>query len=129
MTRLGWLRFGDAVVGWLAVLVALRVALPFLPPQTSLVVATVVVFVVSLMPRLRVGWRPLSAITTFVMSSGLRPGDRAWFVHGRDADLVLVTARHALRIVIARPGHDAAEGMSVRRTRVLLVPVSRSAMA
>jgi hypothetical protein len=35
-----------------------------------------------------------------------------------------VTARHGLRLVIARPGHDAAEGVSVRRTRVLLLLTS-----
>jgi len=127
MTRLAWLRFGDAAVGWLAALVVVRGALPFLPPQASLVLATVVVVAVGLIPRLRLAWRPLSGITMYVISSELRPGDRAWFVHGRDANLVLVTARHALRIVIARPGHDAAEGMSVRRTRVLLLPTSRSA--
>lgn len=79
-------------------------------------------FVVSLVPQLRITWRPVSATTTLLMSRGLRPGDRAWFVRGRDADLVLVTARHGLRVVVAKPDQEAAEGMSVRRTRVLLLP-------
>jgi hypothetical protein len=78
----------------------------------------------ALIPRLRLAWRPVSAPTTFMASRGLAPGDHAWFVHGGDVHLVLVTARHGLRVVIARPGHDAAEGMSVRRTRVLLLPGS-----
>ena len=78
----------------------------------------------ALILRIRVRWRPLSGTTTFVVSRRLRAGDRAWFVHGNDADLVLVTARHGFRLVIARPGHDAAEGLSVRRTRVLLLPAS-----
>ena len=78
----------------------------------------------SLFPRLRLAWRPASAMTTFVVSRGLRAGDRAWFVHGRDADLVLVTARHGLRLVVARPDQGAVEGMSVRRTRVLVLPAT-----
>jgi hypothetical protein len=35
---------------------------------------------------------------------------------------VIVTARHGLRVVIARPGETAEEGLEVRPTRVLLVP-------
>jgi hypothetical protein len=78
----------------------------------------------SALPRLRRAWRPVSAPTTVLLSRDLRPGDRAWFVRGRTADLVLVTARHGLRVVVARPDQDAAEGLSVRRTRVLLLPAA-----
>jgi len=38
------------------------------------------------------------------------------------AERVLVTARHRTRVVIARLDGSGAEGLSVRRTRVLLVP-------
>jgi len=112
------------VLAWVAVVFGLPVVLPQIPASTAMVLAVGLLFVVSLVPRLRSAWRPVSAMTTLLVSGGLRPGDRAWFVHGRDADLVLVTARHGLRIVVAKPDHEAAEGMSVRRTRVLLLPVA-----
>lgn len=112
------------MLAWLALVFGLTVLLPRLPASTAIVLAIGLLFVVSLVPRLRQAWRPLSATTTLLVSRGLRPGDRAWFVHGRDADLVLVTARHGFRIVVAKPDHDAAEGMSVRRTRVLLLPAA-----
>jgi hypothetical protein len=112
----------DAFPAWLALLIGLPVLLPQLSTTTALALATGVLVVGALIPRLRIAWRPVSAMTTVLVSRGLRPGDRAWFVHGRDADLVLVTARHGLRIVVAKPDHEATEGMSVRRTRVLLLP-------
>ena len=124
MARLRWLRWADAFLGWLVLLLGLSLLFPRLPSPAAMTLAAGLLFAGALILRLRLGWRPLSGTATFVMSRGLRPGDRAWFVHGSDADLVLVTARHGLRLVIARPGHDAAEGLSVRRTRVLLLPAS-----
>jgi hypothetical protein len=124
MARLRWLRWGDALLGWLVLLFGLSLLVPRLPSQAAMAGAAGLLLAGALILRVRVGWRPLSGATTLVMSRRLRPGDRAWFVHGSDADLVLVTARHGLRLVIARPGHDAAEGMSVRRTRVLLLLTS-----
>ena len=124
IARLAWLRWGDVLVGWLALVLGLSLWLPRLPTQAAMALAAVLLLAGTLIPRLRHGWRPLSAATTLVVSRQLRPGDRAWFIHGSDADLVLVTARHGLRVVIARPGHDAAEGLSVRRTRVLLLRAS-----
>ena len=121
-SRLRWLRGLDALLAWLTVLLGLTPLLPHVPAQTATMLAAGLILLVSLIPRLRLAWRPISAATTLSLSSGLRPGDRAWFVHGNGADLVLVTARHGIRVVVARPGHDAAEGMSVRRTRVLLLP-------
>lgn len=121
-SRLRWLRGLDALLAWLTALLGLTILLPQVPPQTSMMVAAGLLILVALLPRLRLAWRPVSATTTVLVSRGLRPGDRAWFVHGSGADLVLVTARHGVRVVIARPGHDAEEGMSVRRTRVLLLP-------
>jgi len=38
------------------------------------------------------------------------------------AERVLVTARHGTRVVIVPLNDEGAEGLSVRRTRVLLVP-------
>ncbi len=125
MARLRWLRWGDALLGWLVLLLGLSLLVPGLPSQAAMAVAAGLLLAgAALILRVRLGWRPLSGATTLVVSRRLRPGDRAWFVHGSDADLVLVTARHGLRLVIARPGHDAVEGMSVRRTRVLLLPAS-----
>ena len=124
ITRLRWLRWADVLGGWLALLLSLSLWLPRLPAQAAMGLAAALLLAGALVPRLRLGWRPFSATTTLVVSRQLRPGDRAWFVHGSDADLVLVTARYGLRVVIARPGHDAAEGLSVRRTRVLLLPAS-----
>ena len=112
------------MLGWLLVLAVLVLLVPRMLAETAMVLAAALLVAGALIPRLRLGWRPVSAITTLVVSRRLRPGDRAWFVHGDDADLVLVTARHGRRVVIARPGHDAAEGLSVRRTRVLLLSAS-----
>jgi hypothetical protein len=107
-------------------LVGVKGLLPQVAPQAAMMLAAGLLLVAATIPRLRVAWRPISATTTVRLSSGLRPGDHAWFVHGSGADLVLVTARHGIRVVVARPGHDAAEGMSVRRTRVLLLPPTRA---
>jgi hypothetical protein len=121
-----WLRVGDLLLAWLLLLVGATVWLPALSPRAAMILAAGLLVGGALIPRVRLGWRPLSGVATVLVSRGLRPGDRAWFVHGGDADLVLVTARHRLRLVIARPGGDAAEGLSVRRTRVLLLPASES---
>jgi len=51
----------------------------------------------------------------------LAPGDRAWHVRSDGPELVIVTARRALRLTVAVPGRGAAEGLSVRRTRVLVL--------
>jgi hypothetical protein len=67
-------------------------------------------------------WRPVSGAVGLAVSRGLRAGDRAWYVLPGEAEPVLVTARRGLRVVVARPGRDGAEGISVRRTRVLLLP-------
>jgi len=71
---------------------------------------------------IRSSWRPISGWVGLAMSRGLRPGDRAWYVRSREADLVLVTARHGARLVIVRPDLAYSEGLTVRRTRVLLIP-------
>ena len=67
----------------------------------------------------------MSAWVGLAVSRRLRPGDRAWYVRSQRADLVLVTACHGIRVVIVTPDVDADEGLSVRRTRVLLLPADR----
>lgn len=120
-SRLRWLRWADACLVWLIVLGS-SVLFPRVSLQAAMMLAAAMLLVAAMIPRLRLAWRPISATMTLWLSRGLRPGDRAWFFHGSGVDLVLVTARHGFRVVVARPGYDAAEGMSVRRTRVLLLP-------
>jgi hypothetical protein len=72
--------------------------------------------------QLRVRWRPVTGCVGLAVSRRLRPGDRAWYVRPRGADLVLLTARHGARVIIARPDLGGGEGLSVRRTRVFLLP-------
>ncbi len=57
------------------------------------------------------------------VSRSVRPGQRVWFVRDGRADAVLVTARRGLRVSIAAPQLGEAETLSVRRTRVLLIPL------
>jgi hypothetical protein len=56
------------------------------------------------------------------MSRSIVVGDLAWCVGPGSAERVIVTARRGARVTVATPGGDAVEGMSVRRTRVFLVP-------
>jgi len=67
-------------------------------------------------------WRPVSGAVALVLSARLSPGDQAWYVRPGLAERVLVTARHGTRVVIVPLNDEGAEGLSVRRTRVLLVP-------
>jgi hypothetical protein len=68
-----------------------------------------------------VRWRPIAGPVALALSAGLAPGDHAWYVRAGTAERVLVTGRHPTRIVIVRLNDESAEGLSVRRTRVLLV--------
>ncbi|OGL07750.1 MAG: hypothetical protein A3F92_16300 [Candidatus Rokubacteria bacterium RIFCSPLOWO2_12_FULL_71_22] len=67
-------------------------------------------------------WRPVSGPVAVHVSRTLRPGDRAWFVRPGAAELVLVTGRRGLRLVVAFGARGPAEGIRLRRTRVLVVP-------
>jgi hypothetical protein len=122
MTRRGWLRWGDGLVAWLLAWGAAALALGPGVAQAAAVGALVLVVAGALIQPVRVRWRPLSGWAALHLSRDLRPGDRAWYLGAREPSLVVVTARHGVRLVIARPdlGHD--EGFSVRRTRVFLVP-------
>ncbi len=121
-SRLGWLRVLDALVAWLCLWAGPGRLLGVKPSQAVLL--ALALLGVGLMIRpMRVRWRPVSGAVGLVVSRGLRPGARAWYVRPRDADLVVVTARHGIRLVIARSDLVSGEGVSVRRTRVLLLPV------
>ena len=83
-------------------------------------------------PAVALGDRPLldyrglarrcaSLATAMRSTLRLKPGDRAWLVLPERIEPVIVTARRRLRLVVAR-ADQVAEGLEVRRTRVLVVP-------
>ncbi len=120
--RTRWLRWLDAVAAWLVFWVGMTMAVRGAESIPRALLAAVLVAAGTVVSPLRVRWRPLSGCVALVVSRPLRPGDRAWYVRPGQADLVLVTARRGLRMVIAQPALGAAEAIAVRRTRVLLLP-------
>jgi hypothetical protein len=115
------LRWLDALSAWLVVWAVTAIAVRPAPRLPLAVVAAVVVAVAALVRPLRARWRPWSGAVALALSAGLSPGDRAWYVGPGHAERVLVTARHLTRVVIVALSDEGAEGLSVRRTRVLLV--------
>jgi hypothetical protein len=115
------LRWLDALIAWLVLWGVAKIALPAADNATRAVVAAVVVVLGALIGPLRVRWRPVAGAVALALSSRLAPGDHAWYVRSGAAERVLVTGRHPTRIVIVRLNDESAEGLSVRRTRVLLV--------
>lgn len=117
------LRWLDALVAWLAIWGVVSMAFPsasrVAPPA---VLAALVAALGGLVRPLRARWRPVSGAVALVLSARLSPGDQAWYVRPGLAERVLVTARHGTRVVIVPLNDESAEGLSVRRTRVLLVP-------
>ena len=117
-----WLRWCDAVVAWI-VLWALLASILGPASRPASVASLVLVTLGALLRPLRVLWRPVSGSVGLVLSRRLQPGDRAWYVRSHLADPVLVTGRHGTRMLIATPDRDEPdEVLSVRRTRVLLLP-------
>jgi hypothetical protein len=116
-----YLRWQDAVLAWVVSWVVAELSLADGGSGLHGVLATIVAVAGAGVPWLRVRWRPVTGTVGLVVSRRLRPGDRAWYIRPADAELVLVTARRRLRIVIAR-AESADEGMAVRRTRVVLLP-------
>jgi hypothetical protein len=123
MSRVRWLRTLDAAIAWLCLWGAIRGLLALGSARAALILAAALVGLGAVIRPVRVRWRPVTGSVGIAVSRGLRPGARAWYVREREADLVLVTARHGLRLVIAKPDLGRDEGMSVRRTRVILLPV------
>jgi len=98
------------------------VAFPSASRASLAVLAALVAALGALLRPLRVRWRPVRGAVALALSARLSPGDHAWYVRPGHAERVLVTARRRTRVVIARLNEEGAEGLSVRRTRVLLVP-------
>ena len=124
MSRAQWLRWLDALVAWLALWVLVVTRIGEHAVTGAAIVAAILIALAAFAAPLRVRWRPVSGLVGFLVSRALRPGDRAWYVRGERADLVIVTARHGLRVSIAAPELGAAESISVRRTRVFVVPAA-----
>jgi hypothetical protein len=121
--RARWLRGLDAVAAALIVWPFVALVLDA-TAVTSAVAAGAVVAAAAMWRPLRVRWRPVSGPVSLSVSRDLRPGDLAWCVFPERVERVIVTARRRLRLVVAHPGQGAAEGLEIRRTRVLVVPVS-----
>jgi hypothetical protein len=121
-SRLRYLRWLDTLGAWLALWLTGVVAVPSVPAESVGVATLLVVGLLSRAPALRLRWRPVSAAVGLTLSRALRAGDHAWYVTPGRAEPVIVTARHRLRLTIARPDLSASEGLQVRRTRVLLLP-------
>lgn len=119
--RARWLRSLDALAAWLILWAGLSLLLPGFSGSGHAAVAAVVVAIGIAISPVRVLWRPVTGWIALRVSQPLRPGDRAWLVRGDGADLVLITARRGLRMVVAQ-AQESAEGITVRRTRVLLLP-------
>lgn len=122
IVRARWFRGLDAGVAWLSLWAAALWTFGAASARGAALAAGAVVGLGLMVRPLRLFWRPISASVGLTVSRDLRAGDRAWYVRPDHADLVLVTARHGTRLVIAMPHLDADEGLNVRRTRVLLLP-------
>ena len=119
--RVRWLRWLDALVAWLILWGGVAMLFPGPTGLAQATIAGVIVGAAAAIVPLRVRWRPMSGWVALVVSRPLRPGDRAWHVLAGEAELVVVTARRGLRLVIAQ-AREPEEGVAVRRTRVLLLP-------
>jgi len=111
------------LAAWLVVWSIVAMLLDRSSAETHAVLAAVIVAGLVFIPPVRARWRPVSGSVALSLSRGLRAGDSAWYVGRRQAERVLVTARRRLRIVIVTGERTAVEGMSVRRTRVILIPM------
>lgn len=120
-SRTRWLRWLDALAAWLLLWAGTAMLLRGLSESAQATVAFMIVAIGVAISPLRARWRPISGWIALVVSQPLRPGDRAWHVRSGEAELVIVTARRGLRMVIAQ-ARGPAEGIAVRRTRVLLLP-------
>lgn len=122
LARRRWLRWCDGLVAWALLGAAAAAVLGPARAEAAAVAALVLTAVGMAIQPLRVRWRPITGWLGLRLSRGLRPGDRAWYLGAREASLVMVTARRGARLVIARSDLARDEGMSVRRTRVFLIP-------
>jgi hypothetical protein len=122
VSRMRWLRRLDLVVAWVGLwAVAASVLGLGFGVEAGMVSLAVLCIGLAIRP-LRVRWRPITGWVGLMVSRRLLPGAHAWYVRRHEVSLVLVTARRGIRLVIARPDLADGEDMSVRRTRVLLLP-------
>ncbi len=124
-SRVRYLRWLDGLLAWSTLWLTAVLALPGVPADALGAAAGLVVALLALVPSIRLRWRPVSAAVGLTVSRKLCPGDRAWYVTPGRAEPVIVTARRGVRLTIARPDLTSAEGLDVRRTRVLLMPPPR----
>jgi hypothetical protein len=120
-TRARWLRRLDALAAGGLVWGLLAATGPDVGPGVRLTAAALIVGLLAAVTPVRVRWRPVSGPAGLWVSRRLAAGDRAWYVRAEGPELVIVTARRGLRLTVAVPGRGAAEGLSVRRTRVLVL--------
>ena len=99
----------------------LAVMLPGVGVGAQAGAAAVVAGLLGAVAPIRARWRPVSGPVGLWVSRMLAVGDRAWYVRRDGPELVIVTARHGLRLTVAVSGRGADEGLSVRRTRVLVI--------
>jgi hypothetical protein len=126
-TRARWLRRLDALAAGGLVWGLLAVTLPGLGGGLQAGAAVAITGLLGAILPIRVRWRPISGAVGLWVSRTLVPGDRAWHVRSEGPELVIVTARRGLRLTVAVPGRGVAEGLSVRRTRVLVLGVDERA--
>jgi len=122
-----WLRRLDALVAWGLVWGLLAVMQPDVGVGLQAGATAAVVGLLGAVSPIRVRWRPVSGPVGIWVSRMLAPGDRAWYVRPEGPELAIVTARRGLRLTVAVPGRGAAEGLSVRRTRVLVLDADERA--
>ena len=122
MTCVRLLRWLDALVAIALSWLVASALLGDIRGAASALIAVVATVAGAFLPPLRVRWRPASAAVGVRVSRRLRPGDHAWYVRPHEARLVLVTARRRWHVVIATPDQEPDEGLTVRRTRVFLIP-------
>ncbi|MGH7331240.1 MAG: hypothetical protein ACREKS_00555, partial [Candidatus Rokuibacteriota bacterium] len=92
-----------------------------LAPVPGALAALLIMGILATVSPLRLRWRVVSGAVGLWTSRTIAVGDRAWCIGPGSARRVIVTARHGPRVTVAMIDGDAAEGVRVRRTRVLLV--------
>jgi hypothetical protein len=128
IARAGYLRWADALCAWVGLALLATLLLPEAPVTAALTLASVALAAGAMLRGIRTRWRPVSGYVGLRISRALRPGDRAWYIRADHADVVVVTARRGSRLTISAPDPDASESITVRRTRVLLVPTDPGAL-
>jgi hypothetical protein len=119
--RARWIRRLDALAAAGGLWVLLAVMLPGVGVGAQAVGAAVIAGLLGAVAPIRARWRPVSGPVGLWVSRMLAVGDRAWYVRRDGPELVIVTARRGLRLTVAVSGRGADEGLSVRRTRVLVI--------